>query len=306
MSTLWLYATVVLIWGSTWFAITFQIGTVAEEYSVSYRFALASAALFAYAGVKGHSISIPMARYLPIVAMGVLMFSVSYILVYFGSAYITTGLVAVLYSLIVLFNAALERAFYGTPIDRRLILASITGLTGTGLVFWPEVAALTLADKAVLGIVWIIASVFLAALGNMAAISNTRHGWPIVTVNAHAMAWGALTSSAIGLTLGRELGFAMTAEYVLSLLFLSVFGSCIAFGCFLALIKRIGSARASYASVLFPIVALGISTLFEGYRWTAMGTAGVALILSGNWLALSRMPTRPSTETATPKKDITV
>lgn len=292
MSLLSLYATVVLIWGSTWFAITFQLGPVAEELSVAYRFAIASACLFGYAAATGRSLGIPTRHYLPIVGMGVLMFSISYILVYIGSGYITTGLVAVLYSLIVLFNGVLERLFYGTPLDRRLIVAAMTGLSGTALVFWPEVAALTLEDRAFLGIAWVVTSVAIAALGNMAAIANTRRGWPIVTVNAHAMAWGALTSLTIALVLGRDIRFALTAEYVLSLAFLAIFGSCIAFGCFLALIKRIGSARASYASVLFPVVALAISTAFEGYRWTAIGAAGVALIMSGNWLALSRMPGR--------------
>lgn len=284
--------TVVLIWGSTWFAITFQLGEVAEELSVAYRFAIASLCLFVYAAASKQSLRIPPRNYWPIVVMGILMFSVSYVLVYFGSGYITTGLVAVLYSLIVLFNGILERLFYGTPLDRRLILASATGLAGTGLVFWPEVASLTFEDKAFVGITWTITSVFIAALGNMAAIANTRRGWPIVTVNAHAMAWGALTSFAIAVVLERELRFSTNSEYVLSLAFLSIFGSCVAFGCFLALIKRIGSARASYASVLFPVVALAISTVFEGYRWSAAGALGVTLILSGNWLALSRMPAR--------------
>lgn len=284
--------TVVLIWGSTWFAITFQLGEVAEELSVAYRFAIASLCLFVYAAASKQSLRIPPRNYWPIVVMGILMFSVSYVLVYFGSGYITTGLVAVLYSLIVLFNGILERLFYGTPLDRRLLLASATGLAGTGLVFWPEVASLTFEDKAFVGITWTITSVFIAALGNMAAIANTRRAWPIVTVNAHAMAWGALTSFAIAVVLERDLRFATNPEYVLSLAFLSIFGSCVAFGCFLGLIKRIGSARASYASVLFPVVALAISTLFEGYRWSAAGALGVTLILSGNWLALSRMPAR--------------
>lgn len=287
-----LYAIVVLIWGSTWFAISFQLGDVAVELSVAYRFGLASICLFIYARLTGRAAGLPLTDYGLVVVMGMLMFSISYVLVYVGSGYIATGLVAVLYSLIVIFNGVLERFFYKTPIDRRLIVASAVGLSGTALVFWPEVANLDIENQALIGITWTVASVFVAALGNMAAISNTRHGWPIVVVNAHAMAWGAATSLLIAIVMARPFTFSLAPGYVSSLLFLAIFGSSIAFGCFLALIKQIGSARASYASVLFPIIALGISTLFEGYRWTAAALVGVALILSGNWLALSRAPIR--------------
>ncbi len=292
-----IYGIVVLIWGSTWFVITFQLGPVAEELSVGYRFGLASACLFAYAAATGQSLRIRLDFYAIVVLMGVLMFSISYVMVYIGSRYITTGLVAVLYSLIILFNGILERLIYGTPIDGRLVAAAMTGLFGTALVFWPEVSSLTLQDRAVLGIAWTVFSVFIAALGNMAAITNTRRALPIVTVNAHAMAWGALSSFVIAAFFGREWRFSMTPDYVLSLIYLALFGSCIAFGCFLALIKRIGSARASYASVLFPIVALAISTVFEDYRWSLPAAVGVAFILSGNWLALSRVPQRPQAST---------
>lgn len=287
-----LYMIVVLIWGSTWFAISLQLGVVAEEMSVAYRFALASVCLFVYAGATGKSIALPRDKYLLVAAMGLLMFSLSYIMVYIGSGFIATGLVAVLYSLIIIFNGLLERFFFGTPIDGRLVAASAVGLSGTAFVFWPEVANLHFGDKALLGIVWTVASVFIAALGNMAAISNTRHGWPIVVVNAHAMAWGAAASLLIALLMGRPISFSLEPAYLGSLLFLAVFGSCIAFGCFLALIRQIGSARASYASVLFPIIALLISTAFEGYQWSATALVGIVLILAGNWLALSRTPQR--------------
>ncbi len=295
MSIPFLYATVVRIWGCTWFAISFQLGEVPEELSVAYRFALASATLFAWARLTGTPLALPRESYWLIVMMGALMFSVSYVLVYFGSNYIATGLVAVLYSLIVIFNGVLERFFYGTPIDGRLLLASAVGLSGTALVFWPEVSSLAFEDQAVLGISWTVASVLVASLGNMAAIRTTR-GTPVVVVNAHAMAWGALVSLLTAWILERPFNFSFTTGYVTSLLFLAIFGSSIAFGCFLSLLKQIGSARASYASVLFPIVALLISTLFEGYRWSIAAVAGVVLILTGNWLALSRVPVRYDTK----------
>ena len=293
MPILTLYAIVVLIWGTTWFAIKFQLGDVAEEWSVAYRFAIASLCLFAYARMRDERLSLPAGQYWPVIVMGALMFSISYVLVYFGSNYITTGLVAVLFSLIVICNGILERIFYGTPLDGRLVLASVVGLSGTALVFWPEVADAEMAGNAITGVLFTLTSVVVAALGNMAAIRGTRNGWSVVVINAHAMAWGAIVSTVIALLLERPISFSLAPGYVTSLLFLAIFGSSIAFGCFLVLLKQLGSARSSYVSVIFPIVALLISTLFEDYRWSLTALTGVLLIVSGNWLALTRTPPRP-------------
>ena len=290
-----LYAIVVLIWGSTWFAIKFQLGEVAEEMSVAYRFAIAALCLFAFARLQGKSLTVDRSLYPFVIAQGLLMFSVTYVLVYLSSNYVTTGLIALLYSLIVVCNGALERLFYGTPFDGRLAAASCVGLTGTTLVFWPEVSALSVEDEVIVGIGWTLISVLIASLGNMAAVRNTAHGVPVILINAHGMLWGAGLTFLIGIALNRPVGFSFEWPYLASLLYLSVIGSSVVFGCFMLLLKRIGAARASYASVLFPVVALLISTAFEDYQWTTAALIGVVLILGGNWLALSRVPARNRT-----------
>ena len=122
----------------------------------------------------------------------------------------------------------------------------------------------------------------------MAAVVNTRQDLPLVAVNAHAMAWATFASLIIGLALGRELSFSWEFDYLWSLIYLAIFGSAVAFGCYLALIRRIGPARAAYSSVLFPIVALGLSTIFEDYKWTAAAVGGIILTLIGNWLILNQ------------------
>ena len=149
-----LYAILVLIWGSTWITIKFQLGVVAEEVSVAYRFALASGCLFVYARAKGHSLALPRSDYLLVAVMGALMFSLSYVLVYIGSGLIATGLVAVLYSLIIIFNGLLERFFLQARRSTAACSsASAVGLSGTALVFWPEVSeASILATRPLLGI----------------------------------------------------------------------------------------------------------------------------------------------------------
>jgi drug/metabolite transporter (DMT)-like permease len=283
-----LYALVVLIWGSTWAAIPYQLGEVAPELSVTYRFGIAALALYGYAALSGRRLRLSSATLPMVFLQGALLFSVNYFLVYYGTARITSGLVAVLFSTIVLTNAAFERLFFRTPIDARLLAAGGLGMAGIAMIFWPEVSKISLADDTVVGILLVLASVICASLGNMTAVVNSaRRGLPVLAVNAHAMAFATLLSFHIALLLGRELTFSFERGYVLSLAYLAIFGSAIAFGGYLALIRRIGPARAAYSSVLFPVVALTISTLIEGYRWTLVAGIGIILTLAGNWLILS-------------------
>jgi drug/metabolite transporter (DMT)-like permease len=289
MQVAFLYATVVLIWGSTWIAITYQFGPVAEEVSVAYRFGMASIGLFIYAGLSGRRIRIPLKLYGHVVLMGLLMYSSSYVLVYHGATYVTSGLVAVVFSLIVVCNAFFERLFFRRPFEGRMMLASVLGIGGIVFLFWPEVSAFDLEDRTFYGVVLVSIGVVIASLGNMAAIVNTSRQLPVTAVNAHAMAWGCANSLVISLLMGQSVNFSFEPAYVVSLLYLAFFGSAIAFGAYLALLGLIGSARAAYTSVLFPIVALIISTIFEDYRWSALAVVGVALIAAGNWLALTKI-----------------
>ena len=289
MQVAFLYATIVLIWGSTGFVITFQLGPVAEEVSVAYRFGLGSIALFIYAAISGRKARIPLESYGYVVLMGVLLYSGSYMLVYHATSYVTSGLVAVVFSLIVVTKALFERLFFARPLEARMILASVFGIGGIVFLFWPEVSSFNLADDTIVGAVMVTISVVIASLGNMAAIVNTARNLPVTAVNAHAMAWGCLSSLLISLLMGRSINFSFEQAYVLSLLYLAIFGSAIAFGAYLALLRIIGSARAAYTSVLFPIVALLVSTIFENYQWSTLAVVGVALIAAGNWLALTKI-----------------
>lgn len=284
-----LYAAVVLIWGSTWSAIPFQLGVVAEEVSVAYRFGLGSLALFLYAAVTGRRINIPLSYYGMVIVMGSLMFSANYLFTYYSINHVTSGLVAVVFSLIVISNALMERLFFKTAIERRLVFASLFGVGGIACLFWPEVGSFDPGNETLHGMMLAVVAVLFASLGNMAAIVCTSRELPVISVNAHAMAWGAGTSVVIALMTGREFKFLFEPGYLISLAYLAIFGSAVAFGCYLALLRSIGSARAAYTSVLFPPVALLFSTFFEGYQWSALSVAGIALIAAGNWLALTRM-----------------
>ncbi|MDH3339248.1 MAG: EamA family transporter, partial [Gammaproteobacteria bacterium] len=250
MQVLFLYAAVVMIWGSTWAAIPFQFGVVAAEVSVGYRFGIAAVLLYGYALISGRQIRLPANAYGFVLLQGTLLFCLNYLLVYYATARITSGLVAVVFSSIVLFNAINERIFFNTRIDGRLVIAGLLGLGGIAMIFWPEVSVLSFGDNTIVGMSLVLLGTILASFGNMTAVINTRHELPVIAVNAHAMAWSALLSSLIAAWLGREFNFSMQPGYIISLAYLAVFGSAIAFGCYLALIRRIGSARAAYSSVL--------------------------------------------------------
>ncbi|MDA0679986.1 MAG: DMT family transporter [Proteobacteria bacterium] len=289
MQVLILYVIVVLIWGSTWAAIPYQLGVVPEEVSVAYRFALGSIVLFGYAAISGRRVRIPVHQYGMVIVTGALMFSANYLFTYYSINYITSGLVAVAFSLLVVFNAFLERVFFRKKLESRLMLASLFGVAGIGCLFWPEVASLDLADRSVVGLILTLIAVLFASFGNMGAVVSNSRQLPVIAVNAHGMAWGALTSTIVALLLGREFNFSLEPGYILSLAYLAIFGSAVAFGCYIALIRKIGSARAAYTSVLFPIIALLISTFAENYKWSASALAGIVLIIGGNWLALTKM-----------------
>ncbi len=288
MQVIFLYVAVVLIWGSTWSAIPYQLGDVAAELSVAYRFGIAAILLYIYALVTRRKLALPAYAYPFVFLQGLLLFCLNYFLVYYGTAYITSGLVAVVFSSVVVFNAIFERVFFRSALEARVLLAAAIGFTGIAMIFWPEVSSISLQDDTVVGILYVLTGTVIASLGNMAAVINTRRALPVVAVNAHSMAWAGVTSLGITALLGREFTFATNTGYIVSLAFLALFGSAVAFGCYLALIRRIGAPRAAYSAVAFPVIALGISTVVEDYEWTAVAAIGIMLTLVGNWLILNR------------------
>lgn len=290
MPTSLIYAIVVLIWGTTWFVIKFQLGIVAPEISLVYRFGLAALCVFFYAKVTGSPTRLSWRGHRFVALQGATLFCLNYWMTYLSTQYLTSGLVAVLFTSIIFFNIVNGRVIFGTPIERRVLVAAGAGVLGVALLFLPELRAAlgnpTIAHGAVLA----LAATYVASLGNMAASRNTQAGLPVVTVNAYGMAYGALGLAAIAVLRGTPIAFDPHWPYVLSLLYLSLAGTSLAFGLYLALIKRIGASRAAYSSVLFPVVALIVSTLFEGYRWSAPAVIGLVVLIAGNAMALGRRP----------------
>jgi len=283
-----IYAIVVLIWGTTWYAIKFQLGVVAPEISLVYRFGLAAICVFIFARIAGSPMRLSWRDHRFVALQGLTLFCLNYWMTYLSTQFLTSGLVAVLFTSIILLNLVNARLFFGVPVEARVLLAAATGALGVALLFLPELQAAMGDHTVVHGALLALGATYLASLGNMAAMRNTQSGMPVVTANAYGMAYGTVGLALIAAIRGTPVDFDPSWPYVVSLLYLSLAGTSLAFGLYLVLIKRIGPSRASYTSVLFPVVALIVSTFFEGYRWTLSAFIGLAVLLAGNALALSR------------------
>ncbi|UTW11382.1 DMT family transporter [Marinobacterium rhizophilum] len=286
MRTPSLYLMTVFIWGSTFFAIKLQLGTVAPEVSVAYRFALAAAILLLWCWLRKLPMRFSLQQHLWILAQGLTLFGLNYMLVYWASKDLTSGLIAVVFSTIVLMNIANAALFFGKRPTPSVLAGALFGLMGIGLVFLPEFSQLDADGTAVQGMLLSLLGTLVASIGNMISTRNQQMRLPVVQTNAYGMVYGALALGLIALAQGQPFSYELSWRYTGSLLYLALFGSVLAFGCFLTLLGRIGADRAAYTMVLFPIVALGVSTLFEGYQWTPEALLGVALVFSGNLLIL--------------------
>jgi len=281
-----LYSITVLIWGSTWLAIKFQLGVVPPEASVAYRFALAAILLMVYVYIRKLPMRFKLQDHLFFATQGLLLFSLNYILVYLAEQYLTSGLVSVIFSMIIVLNVIFGAIFLRNPIRPRVVGGAALGLFGLIIVFRPEIATFDPADGRTLGILMCVGSVISASLGNIVSARNQRAGLPVIQTNAFGMAYGALFMFLLAIARGVDFTFDPTFAYVGSLMFLAIFGSIVAFSTYLTLLGRIGPDRAAYVTVLFPIIALILSTLFEGLSWSFSGIIGVILVLLGNAFVL--------------------
>ena len=288
LNTLTVFACCVAIWGTTWLAITFQLGSVSVEASVAYRFVLASALLFAYCYARRLPLRFTPAEHAMLALMGVLMYSVGYLFVYRAEQHVASGLVAVGYSAAPLVSIFGMRIVFGQAMTARMVLGALLGIAGVALVYWPELGHEAHRGSVTMGALFTAASLIVMVAGNLVAHRNHErklHGWATM---AWGMGYGGVTSLIAALVIGEPLTFDWSPAYLLSLLYLTLFGSILAFAAFLELLGRIGPSRASYVGVMVPIVALVISSIFEGFNWQALTFAGVAISFAGNVLVLRK------------------
>jgi drug/metabolite transporter (DMT)-like permease len=254
--------------------------------SVAYRFGLSAALLFAWCLVKKLRLRYAAAEHWFFLLSGVSMFGINYVLVYYSEMYVSSGLLAVLFSTMVFMNLIGARVFFGTPLRAEVAAGAVLGFAGIALVFWPELAQFSQAGNALNGLVLGLFATLAASLGNMVMVRNQKAGVPVVQANAYGMMYGSLCVLAYALAIGRPFAFDPSFKYVASLTYLAIFGSILAFGAYMTLVQNIGAERAGYTSVVIPVVALLISTFAESFQWHLATVAGLALCLGGNVLVL--------------------
>ncbi len=283
-----LYILTVGVWGSTWFAITYQIGVVPIDLSIFYRFGLASFLIFGWCFFKRHSLKFSWKTHLFFMAQGFFLFSMNYMASYAATPYISSGLNAIGFSMVLVFNIINSAIFYRTPLTFPIVGGAITGMSGIVIIFWPSLSTLDLTNESLIGVLLSLLGGILASYGNIISARNQKQNIPVTESNAYAMGYGALWMLGMIEVKGIPIEFDFSYSYVISLLYLSILGSIIAFGCYLTLLGRIGPSRAAYALVMVPVVALGFSTLFEDFTWEPHIFIGVGLILMGNIIILTR------------------
>ncbi|MEP2447886.1 MAG: DMT family transporter [Balneola sp.] len=281
-----LFITPVLIWGSTWYVIKFQVGNVDAMLSVSYRFGIAGVLMQIVCSLWKMKMNFTRKEHQFILLQGLLIFGFNYWLVYTSELYLTSGLVGLIFSLLVFLNILNGRIFLKTPFENKVIIGGFLGLVGTGMVFWEDLSRFSFTDGKIIGLFFAVGGTYLASLGNITSARNQKAGIPVIQSNAFGMVYGAIAMFVIAVILGKEIRFEVSQSYVLSLLYLAIFGSIIAFGAFMTLIGNIGASKAAYVSLIAPVIALTISTFLEDYTWSAISLSGAVMILVGNVVAL--------------------
>jgi len=287
MSNSLLYVITVLIWGSTWIAINYQLGSVAEEASLTYRFGLAAAVLFLYCKLKKHSLSFNAKQHLQLLLFGISLFGCNYYLLYNGQLYINSALTCIAFSMIMFVNIINARIWYKTKINQQVYAGGAIGITGITVLFWPQINTVGLEEQTILGVSFCLIGVMFASAGNMLSIKNQKLKLPLLPANAWGMFYGASFMAIMTLLQGESFTFSLTIEYISSLIYLSIFGSVIAFGCYLTLLNNIGAHKASYATIMFPAVAVLISTFVEDFNWSIYTIIGLLAIGIGNVVVLT-------------------
>lgn len=288
MTNVLLYGVTVLVWGSTWLAIEFQLGEVPPEVSVFYRYVAAAMLLFGWCVLRRLPLRFDARAHGYFALLGLCLFGLNYLLTYHAQQYITSALSAIAFSTMLWMNIINARLFFGTRVELRVVAGSLFGIAGVITLFYPEIETVSWSDATLLGASLSMSGALIASLGNMASLAAQRRSLPIMQSNAWGMLYGAaLTGGFVALS-GKDFAFDASPGYVLSLGYLVIFGSIVAFGAYLTLLGRIGAHKAGYAVVMFPVVAVVLSVLFEGLAVTANVVVGVLLVLAGNLITLAR------------------
>jgi drug/metabolite transporter (DMT)-like permease len=281
------FALITLIWGSTWIVIRDQLGTVPPTWSVTYRFVIAAAAMFAFAAANRQSLGIGREGHLLAAGFGIPQFYLNFNFVYAAEHYVTSGLVAVVFAMLLVPNSAFARLFLKQPITPRFALGSAVAMAGVSLLFVQEMRHSPAGPRDVLiGIGLTIAGVLAASASNVMQASERLRVRPVAAMLAWGMFYGVIANALTAFLLYGPPTVELRAGYWFGLLYLGLLASALAFTLYFGIVRALGPGRAAYSSLIVPVIAMALSTAFEGYRWSALAVAGGLLSMAGLVIAL--------------------
>ena len=280
------YGLTVLIWGLTWTAIRLQVESAPVDVSVFYRFLMASVVALVVLALLGRLQTLTLKQHGWLFLQGLTLYSVNFLLIYRAAESMTSGLLAVVFSLAALFNALNGWLWLRLKPTARLYPAVALGTTGVALLFWHD---LQLGNATGASILFAAAGTFWFSMGNLVSIKVRLAQIPLLVANAWAMVYGAVILGVWCLLQGVEWVVPTSATFWGATVFLAVPGSIIAFYCYITVIQTLGADRAGYATVLFPVVALSVSTWLEGFEWTTTAVLGALLAIMGNYVLFRRV-----------------
>ena len=279
-----------IIWGSTWFAIKFQLGHVDPLVSVVYRFLIAGLLLMAFSLIRKLNLRYTFQEHLRMMLQGIILFGFNYWFVYLAETNLTSGIVAIIFSFSIFTNIFFNYLLLKGKIKKEVMAGAILGITGTLLIFNHEFKNSQQIALGYEALMFCMGSIILASLGNILSKYNQTRKLPVIQTNAFSMTYGSLAMMLMVPLSGKSFSFEVSFPYIASLLYLSIFGSIIAFTLYLKLVGDIGPDRAGYTTLVAPVIALVISSFFENYQWGIVAAFGVLLLFAGNYLALKMKP----------------
>lgn len=278
---------VTLIWGSTWIVIRDQLGTVPPSWSVTYRFIIAAIAMFIIVRLRGEPLLLPRRGFIFAAILGTAQFAMNFNFVYRAEGYVTSGIVAVIFALLIVPNTLLSRLFLGTHFTRRFLAGSSVAILGILLLLLHEAESIYGSRTTVLiGLTLTLCGVLSASTANVMQASPTGKSLPTLSVLAWAMAIGAVVDAVVALVLVGPPVFETRVTYWAGVAYLGIFGSAVSFPLYFGIIRHIGAGPAAWSSVLIPVVAMAFSTVIEGYSWSGMSIAGALLAIVGLVIAI--------------------
>ena len=287
-NTIFLFISTLIVWGPTWYIIKFQLGIVDPMTSVFYRFFLSSIIILVFCVLKKINLKFSLKEHLLIAALGISLFNINYVFFYLSTVHLISGFVALCFSSILFMNVVNNIVFKRKYPKIMTLVGGLIGTLGLLIIFYDEIINFEFSKSTSIGILLGVLATYFASIGNLISEYTSKIKLNVVAVTGYGMLYGSVTLLIYLFIVGIDLNFDFSYRYIISLLYLSIFGSVFGFILYLSIIKNIGANDAAYVAIIMPLIALIISTIFEGLIWELNLYIGAFLVLFGNILILKR------------------